>query len=1380
MWIPLHVHSSFSTLDGAIPFKKYRQWAEERKLSHVAVTDHYTLSGLATFEKTFEGSDVIPIFGCEIGCEPWTAFAKAARRYCHLNLWATSQEGYYNLIKLVSLGYKDGRRRYGKSIINIDLLKRYSKGLAVGGACEAGELAYLCSIGKPNEALQFIQEIQTVAPFYGEVMRVHTESDPVAAELERKRNIRIRDFCNWGKIPWLVTSDSHYMPGEASYQATMLAVKSLGRKGKDTPTDGPDIDREGTSVSKSSLEASFQSLDLALPNDLEKFWTDWKNDGFEQGLKNTQEFAASIPRISTTNKCLPERQGLNGEVKWLFPKRHNDDRGNMRDIALRGFQELVESGSIPSSERQEYMDQLEMEIGVIERMGFPDYFLLVSDIVRFAKENDILQGPGRGSAAGSMLAWCMGITAVDPRRYALVFERFLNPDRISMPDIDLDFEDDGRAKIIDYLKNSYGSSDPELNSEDSFGSVTAISNVTTFKWKSALRDCLRVWARERGNAFIDKAASTLEDLMVSYEETGGSDTPEQEMMDTLLSSGVFNAEDTDILQTACRMTAGLIGQIRGAGRHASGIVVAPGEITHYAPVWVASDGTVMVQYDMASIEYTGLIKIDCLGLSQLRAIRRTIQIATEKHEAKFNSDSMPNLYDFWKWINLQGAKIANTEKPPILDSGVEKVDKGANAAWNILIAADSTGLFQLESAGMRKLLKSLEPKDVDDLSVLVALFRPGPLGSGMTGDYIARAKAAREGLTKKTQQAKQPKQSAETIHIPEAIDKVLKKSIAPDALGLPVYQEHIMRMGRELAGYTLGEADILRRAMGKKKRDEMDKQRAKFIDGAIRLGFSNSDANTAFDIMEHFAKYGFNKAHSTAYAFIAFVTAWLKANVPASFNAALMEIRKDEKYKKADYINELRTPITDRNITGLGYRVALPLLPPKCDVNEGRADAVAEVNNLNLDGLMPRQITQFNVDPAMSPVLDIRVASGISAPISLFPESAKEIWTLQDLIRASDIGASSAIDIARMIGAGMMEETVGRILSDIGLGSVRHKIAFRGIMIAAGDPIFDKFRADMETAITDAPYFKIKGGKFTKPVKTRPWMGSWLRNAHRACLANPLLEHVIPERAKVILASTIRSIAKSDQALNDLYLKIETLERTIYGAPITTDSFLAATLRLAKILAQEYPNEYSDIRILPDGFWDDAAGVGQNNIPVDLGTLGQVWCCDMEPWKNATGWNLCSGIYGMKDIDIPFPFDLGENTGNINPPCEANMIIVGGIVDRVMYTEPFYSNHTDAVNNDTFEEAPSRKRKKDWAVVTLKGRHGARDNQWRIATRGLRSPLKQDEFAFFEMPWEGKLSYGEEPMPLPMTIDLMSPWKDKTKPYKAIVGEYIYTGSISA
>ncbi|MGB4170642.1 MAG: DNA polymerase III subunit alpha [bacterium] len=805
-FIHLHVHTEYSLLDGASRIDDLVRKAASLEMPALAITDHGAMYGVVDFYKACKREGIKPILGCEVYVAPRSMQDREPRiddNLYHLVLLAESKEGYRNLMALVSEAYLHGF--YYKPRVDKELLARYSKGLICLSGCIAGEIpTYLLQDdweGARAAALAY-REIFGPDGFFLELQ------DHGMAE-EEEVNRKLIGLGRELGLPLVATNDVHYVEKADARPHDVLLCIQTGKTIEDTNR-------------------------LRFPS-------------AEFYLKRGEEMAAlfpSLPEALTNTLAIAERCQVELEFGSLhlphFPVPGDSSANDyLAELCQRGLRERYATVSPAMEERLQY------ELDVIIRMGYASYFLIVWDLVRFARERGILVGPGRGSAAGSLVAYCLGITNVDPLAHGLFFERFLNPERVSMPDIDIDFCDDRRNEIIDYVVERYGAD-----------RVAQIITFGTMAARGAIRDVGRVYGFPYGE--VDRLAKMI---------------PMEPGM-TIARALEANRELAELvaadpaLEQLVKTARSLEGLPRHASVHAAGVVIAKEPLTQYVPLQKTSDGVVTTQFPWETIEELGLLKMDFLGLRTLTVIQNAIEIVAASRGEKIDLDKIP------------------------LDD--EKT-------FRLLQAGDTTGVFQLESVGMRNLIKELQPTSLADVVALVALYRPGPLGSGMVEDYIARKHGRRE---------------VEYLH--PALEPILAETY-----GIILYQEQVMQIASDLAGFSLGQADLLRRAMGKKKPEVIAAQREQFLAGAAKKGIAADVAGHIFYLMAHFAGYGFNKSHSAAYALVAYQTAYLKANYPVEYMAALISSVMENTDKVALYIEECR-------------RLGIEILPP--DINESLVD----------------------------------------------------------------------------------------------------------------------------------------------------------------------------------------------------------------------------------------------------------------------------------------------------------------------------------------------------------------------------------------------------------------------------------------------------------
>ena len=803
-FVHLHNHSEYSLLDSTNTVEGLLKNTKEKGMSSVALTDHGNIRGAVEFYNKAQKVGVKPIIGCELYVAPRSRHEKRGHnqgkeKYYHLVVLAKNNTGYENLVKLTSRAFTEGF--YYKPRVDEELLRKYSDNLISLSACKSGEV--------PKKLLQEDREgAIKAAKKYSEIFGpedFYIELQDQNVEGQDELNDQLIDLADELDLGLVATNDVHYLEAEDRLAHEVLLNIRANKK----ITDEDRMRYEGEEYYLKSPEA-MQERFSHVP----------------EALENTVEIA---------ERCEID---LDFGDDYLLPPFEVPDK---YDSSLDYLRYLVEEGA---RERwgeltPEIEDRIDHELGIIDEMGYPTYFLIVRDFIEFAKENDIPVGPGRGSAASSVVAYTLGITDVDPLEHDLLFERFLNPGRVSMPDIDIDFCMDGRDEVIDYVVEKYG--------EDQ---VAQIATFDTMAARSSIRDVARVLDIPYDDADeIAKAippGSSLDEALESVPEL-------QE-----------KSEANDTYERLFEVAGKLEGLMRNASTHAAGVVIAPGELTNYAPLQRLSDGEIVTQYDMDVLEDIGLLKMDFLGLRNLTIIENTFELIEETEGEELSVDDIPG---------------------------------GDETTFELLREGRTIGVFQLESEGMQGLMERLEPEKFEDIVAANALYRPGPLESGMTEDYIER-KHGREDLT-------YPHPDLE--------------GVLDDTYGLPIYQEQIMQMAQELAGFSLPEADTLRVAMGKKKKKVMNQLKEKFVNGCVDNGIDEGKAEDLFADIDKFSRYGFNKSHSTAYARISYWTAWLKANYPAAYMASLLTSVGGNEDKVEKYIGDCE-------------RVGIEVLPPS--VNE--------------------------------------------------------------------------------------------------------------------------------------------------------------------------------------------------------------------------------------------------------------------------------------------------------------------------------------------------------------------------------------------------------------------------------------------------------------
>ena len=824
-FVHLHVHTEYSLLDGANRCADLAKAAKDMGMDSVAITDHGVMFGCYEFYTKCNDAGVKPILGCEVYVDPNGHTCREGKGQNHLILLAESEEGYYNLTKLVSIANTDGF--YYRPRIDHELLARYSKGLICSSACIGGEVPQFIIRGDIEGAYRCAELYCDIMGAGNYFLEVQSNSVPEQAIV----NKALVEMSKKLEIPLIATNDSHYLRREdAEWHDVLLCVQT------------------GSVVTdEKRFRMSDHSYYFRSP---EEMWAIFGDD-LPESLTNTQIIADRCNvKLNTGHYYLPEFPLPEGETLST----------HLRKMAERGLRDRLKSENPP----QDYIERLEYELGVIEQMDFPGYFCIVSDIIVAAKKRNIPIGPGRGSAAGSLVAYSLGITDLDPIKYDLLFERFLNPERISMPDIDTDVSDKGREELIAYIVEKYG--------------IDHVSQIVTFGrmlGRGAIKDVGRAM-----NIPIAEVNSITRLIPVNYP------LQHKHITDALVEVPEFKEmydgkpEVKKLVDTAIHIE----GLARHCSQHAAGVVITPKPTSDMVPVRKFGEGQVATQYSMEPCEKLGLVKMDFLGLRTLSVLDGAVKNIEANGKGKIDLNEIPD------------------------------DDK---KTYEMLQRGDTLGVFQLESLGMTALVRRLRPDCFDDIIALVALYRPGPLDSGMADTYV------------------RCKHGEEQVHyLHPKLEPYMK-----DTYGVILYQEQVMQSAQALAGYTLGEADLLRRAMGKKKKDVMAKERVKFIEGARKNGVDAANAGDIFDIIEKFAGYGFNKSHSAAYGLIAYWTAWLKAHYGAEYLASYLSSLVGSKMETlGQYIRSVRDE---------GFKV----LPP--DINESREEftVVGEVIRLGLSAV---------------------------------------------------------------------------------------------------------------------------------------------------------------------------------------------------------------------------------------------------------------------------------------------------------------------------------------------------------------------------------------------------------------------------------------------
>lgn len=877
-FVPLHLHSEFSLLDGAIKLKDLCKFAKENNMPAVAITDHGVMYGALDLYLEAKEAGIKPIIGCEFYVHNGDITEKDPNnnpRY-HLILLAKNNEGYMNLVKLASDAACKGF--YMKPRINFELLKERHEGIICCSACLGGEVLQNLLKGDYEEA-------KAVAKRYKDLFGddYYIELQDHGLEEQKRTNPDLIKLAKELDIKMIITNDSHYLRKEdADWHDTLLCMQTQSMKDEENRFHFPNNEFYVKTVSE--MRDAFKWMD---------------SETFDQCIKNTVDIAEQCHVTIKWEAPLPD---------FKVPPNHTTD-SYLEELVMQGLKRKYKEEEITP----ELKERVKYELGIIEKMGFSAYFLITWDFIHFAKTHDIPVGPGRGSAAGSVVAYALDITDLDPIRHHLLFERFLNPERFSMPDIDTDFCIEKRGEVIDYVVKKYG--------EDK---VCQIITFNTLAARNAFKSVARVFGMEYAKS--NKTASLIED------------TIEGSMIE---GSELKNLYDTDEEIKRVIDTAKNVEGIKcGIGMHAAGVIISYKPLDQIVPVQPSKDGIIITQYHREILEKMKLLKMDFLGLRNLTMIHKTVKLVKK----------------------CQG-----------IDVDINHIPLDDKPTYDMLVRGETVGVFQLESSGMTSLVKKLKPDVFEDLGALVALFRPGPLGSGMVDDFVER-KHGRQAIT----------------YAHPRLEPILK-----DTYGTMVYQEQIMQIFQVMADYSLGQADQVRRMMGHKDPVAMAAQKDKLIEGSAKYGMKAEDAIKLFEQIQNFAAYCFNRAHSSAYAFVAYQTAYLKCHYPVEYLSALLSSVAGDQDKTQAYIEE-------------ALKYGIKVLPP--DINKSYLEYAPDGKNIRFGLASIKQVGEGVIEEIIKEREENGDYKSIYDYIKRLDTKCSNKKTLEGLIKA---GAFASIEKSR-------------------------------------------------------------------------------------------------------------------------------------------------------------------------------------------------------------------------------------------------------------------------------------------------------------------------------------------------------------------------------
>jgi len=1021
MFTHLHVHTEYSLLDGAAKIKDLILRAKFLGMNSLAITDHGYMFGVIDFYQEAIKNNIKPILGCEVYLAPSSRFEKNSGLYYHLVLLAENNLGYKNLIKLVSLGSLEGF--YYKPRIDLDLLKKYNSGLICLSACMAGPIAKNILNYSHDKAYEFAIKLKNIFGRENFFLEIQDHGLPEQKNL----NQEIIKIARQENLDLVATNDVHYISREDYESHDVLLCIQTAKKIND----------------RERLRYNTRELFLKSYDEMHELF---KNN--LDALKNTNKIAA--------------RCNINIEFdNYKLPKYDLNINANkfLRELCEKNITKRYKFITSNLKARLDY------ELEIINQMGFADYFLIVWDFINFARENKIAVGPGRGSAAGSIVAYCLKITDIDPVRYNLLFERFLNPERVSMPDIDIDFCYERRQEVINYVINKYGAD-----------RVTQIITFGTMAARAVIRDVAR--AMDINYSTADRVAKMIPS------ELGININKALELNKELLD--LYKSDI--VIYKLINMAIKLEGLPRHASTHAAGVLICNEPVMNHVPLIKQSDGSVSTQFSMNIIASLGLLKMDFLGLRTLSVIENSLNEIYKRHKIKINLDE----------LDLNDAKV-----------------------YELISSGKTEGVFQLESQGMKNFMKELKPECIDDVVAGIALYRPGPM------DFIEKYILGKNNRNK-------------IKYLHPKLEKILENTY-----GCIVYQEQVMQIVRELAGYSFGRSDLVRRAMSKKKADIMQQERENFIfgikkdgvPGCVNNGIEENIAQQIFDEMTDFAKYAFNKSHAVAYSVISYRTAWLKNYYPVEFMAALLTSVEEFSNKIIEYISECKN-------------LKINLLPP--DINKSNGNFCVENKNNIRFGLAAVKSVGKNI---INKIIQERNKNG-------------EFKSLNNFVRRLNNADINKRNIESMIKAGLFDSLGGKrsqymIIYKQILNGVSHN---KKNIIEGQVSMFDEFEEDLDDLPNINEYAKKDLLAFEKEILGLYITGHPLEDIKNklkdliTATSLDILNEKIKDNLKVIIGGMITDkkikITRSNKTM--LFLKLEDLfgELEIILFPMIYEKYL--------------------------------------------------------------------------------------------------------------------------------------------------------------------------------------------------------------------------------